>query len=364
MNKLFTLAIVCLLFAGCRESAPPTSSEVPVPVHIVGITPASGGGTIQVAGLVEPKLEADLAAQIVAPVAAVTKREGDHFHKGEVLVRFHAPALDANVAQANAALSGAEKQAAVASSQEKLAAETLQRYAQLRERHSVTPYERDQIQAQAATAHAQQQGADAQVAAARSNLEALRASASDATLYAPFDGVVTKRMVDPGAMATPGLPLLHVQSAGERDVAFSVPDNAAASLKVGSIVLVTLAGGNPLKAAVAHISPAGSPGSHSFAVKADLPVSTSLNTGTVVQVLLPSGHQVSRILIPLQAVVQQGGLDAVLIATADSHAQIRYVTLGTTAADTTEVLSGLRNGDRILAKGDIGLAGRKIEVQP
>ena len=364
MNKVLTFAIVCLLFTGCRKSTLPPTAEQPLPVHAISIQPANKDGTIEVAGVVRPRLEADLAAQIVAPVAVVTKRVGDSFRRGEMLVRLHSPALDANVAQANAALNSAEKQEAVAATQDKLAGGTLGRYSQLRQRHSVTPFELDQVEAQASTAHAQQQGAQAQTAAARSMLAAQRANASNAVLYAPFDGVVTKRMVDPGAMATPGLPLLHVQSAGGAEVEFSVPEDLVAAMKIGRDVTVATEDSGHCNATVADISPAGDPGSHSFVVKALLPTSTHWNTGSVVQVFLSSGHRSSSIVVPSQAIVQQGGLDAVLVATADGFAQVRYVTLGMPRNDQTEVLSGLRAGDRVLLQGDLGLAGRKIQVLP
>ena len=367
MNKLFALAILSLVsaFAGCRESPSLALVEQPIPVHTVAIAHASQGASIQVAGVIKPRLETDLASQIIAPVSVITKREGERFRRGDVLVRFHAPALDANVTQANAALSSAEKQQVVAASQEKLAADTFRRYAQLRERHSVTPYELDQVQAQMSTARAQEQGAEAQVVAARSMLAAQRANASDAVIYAPFDGVVTKRMADPGAMATPGLPLLHVQSVDEYQVEFSAPEDLMRSLQLGTVVSIALDGSSFIQARIATISRAGEAGSHLFPVKAALPTSVRWNTGTVVQVFLPTDPEVTRIVVPSQAIVQQGGLDAVLVVTPDNRAQVRYVTLGASpAAGQAEVLSGLWAGDRMLSQGDLGLAGRKIEVQP
>jgi RND family efflux transporter MFP subunit len=281
-----------------------------------------------------------------------------------VLVRLHAPALDASVAQAAAGLGSAEKQEQAASAQERLATDTLTRYAQLRQRHSVTPFELDQIEAQAATAQAQQQGAEAQIAAARSSLAAQRANASDASIYAPFDGVVTKRMVDPGAMATPGAALIHIQSTGAFEVEFSAPEDLAHALKIGGKVSVALDGDTACSAVITNISPAGDAGSHSFMVKAILPNSITWNSGTVVQVLLPTDQKASRIVVPAHAIVQQGGLDAILIATPDGHAEVRYVTLWSSTATEARILSGLASGDRVLLQGDLGLAGRKIEVQP
>ncbi len=364
MNKALTLAIICLLLAGCRRSTSPAIPEQAIPVHVITIASENRGATVQLTGIVKPRMEVDLASQIVAPVAAVTRREGDHFRRGEVLVRFHAPALDADVAQANAAVTSAEKQETVASDQEKLAADTLQRYAQLRQRHSVTPYELDQVQEQAAAAQAQHQGAEAQVAVAKSTLAARQANDSDAAIYAPFDGVVTRRMVDPGAMATPGVPLLHVQSTGNFEVEFSVPEDLIGSLRIGAGVPVALDGGRPLQATIATISPAGDATSHSFVVKAALPPSASWSTGTVVEILLASGARAASISVPVRTIVQQGGLDAVLIATPDSRAQVRYVTLGAAVGNQTQILTGLRSGDRVITQGGLGLAGRNIEVLP
>ncbi len=364
MNKLLSLAAVCFLLAGCHGSTSPTISQAAISVHVITIAIENDAGTVQVAGIVKPRLEADLASQIVAPVAAVTKREGDHFRQGEVLVRLHASALDADVAQANAGVTSAQMQEAVASDQEKLATDTLGRYAQLRERHSVTPYEVAQIQEQAAAAYAQHQGAEAQVVAAKSMLAARLATRSDAMIYAPFDGVVTRRMVDPGAMATPGVALLHVQSVGENEVEFSAPEELMGFLRVGSELPVSLNRDGAVRARIATISPAGDAGSHSYLVKAALPASASWNAGAVVEVLLPSGNQPASISVPLRTVVQQGGLDAVLLATPDGYAQIRYVTLGGSTGHRIQVLSGLRPGDRVLSQGELGLAGRRIEVRP
>ncbi|MES2393462.1 MAG: efflux RND transporter periplasmic adaptor subunit [Acidobacteriota bacterium] len=365
--KVFFVPLAVALFvslAGCHQSNEPAASEQAISAPTVVVQASNARQSITVSGTVKAHFEADLAAQIVAPVAVVTKREGDHFRKGDVLVRLHAPALDAQAAQAAASLQSAAKQADAAEVQAKLTAATLERYAQLRERHSVTSYELDQVKAQSAAAAAQQQNAVAQVAAARATLSAQRANAADTVLYAPFDGVVARRLVDPGTMASPGVPLLHLQSVGQEDVEFSIPDSSLSDLRSGSTLRVRTNGTDSIEARVASIAPAGDSASHTFLVKATLPTSSSWNAGTVAQVSLPSHSQGSALLVPNQALVQQGGLDAVMVVASDSRASVRYVTLAGSVGDAIEVLTGLRPGDRILAHGDLGLAGRKIEVRP
>jgi RND family efflux transporter MFP subunit len=366
MKQLLALAVLFMVsaLAGCRDSTPSTPADQTVSAQTFVVSPAKMYEAISVTGVVKPHLETDLAAQIVAPVSSITKREGDHFRRGEVLVRLHAPALAAGVAQAYAALQGVEKQEGAATAQATLAAATSARYAQLRERHSVTPYELDQMKEQNVTAQAQQQNAEALVSAARYALVIQQANAADASLYAPFDGVVTSRLVDPGAMAAPGVPLLRLQSSGATEVEFSAPESLLDSLHVGSNLAVSLSNGSPREARVATIAPAGDAASHSFLIKATLPASSVWRSGTVVQISLPSQRAATRTFIPSRAVIQQGGLDAVMAIDTKGQATVRYVTLGATSETQTEVLTGIRPGDRLLLDGTLSFAGKKVEVLP
>lgn len=353
-----------LLLAGCHSTTPASRSEQPaVSAAIFTVVPANGTQNLTLSGVVKPGMEADIASQVMAPVAVVTKHMGDHVRRGEMLVRLHAPALEAGVAQASAAVLSAEQQDAAAQTEATLAADTLTRYQQLRERHSVTPHELEQVEAQNNAALARQKTAASQVKVAQQALAAQRANAADAVLLAPFDGVVTERSVDPGAMASPGTPLLHLQSSGPSEVQFAVPDDVIARLRLGQVISVQAAPNTPTApAAISNISPAGDASSHSFLVKAVLTKSSAWLAGTVVNVSLPTTRKAVNIVVPVSAVAEQGGLDAVLVV-ADGHAEVRYVNLGGRQAEDVEVLSGLRAGDRILTDGDLNLAGRRIEVR-
>jgi len=363
--NVIAVPLLLLLLSGCKSTVPTEQQQPSIPAQVFVVFPQSSQGGTRVSGVIKPSVEADIAAQLTAPIAAITKREGDHVRRGEVLVRLHAPALQAGVAQAKAALTSAQQQRIAAETQSKLAADTLARYQQLRSRHSVTPHELDQIQAEHVAAQAQQETAAAQVAVAEAALAVQRANAADAVLVASFDGVVTRRFADPGALAVPGSPLLHVQASDRAEVQFSLPEDSLGSLRPGSSIEV-FAGdsGSSVKALVSNISPAGDVASHSFLVKATLPANEKWNTGTVVSVLLPSTQSGLTLWVPSTALIQQGGLDGVLVLRSDNRTEVRYVTLGRKTADSVQVLTGLQTGDRILTHGDLTLAGRTIEVHP
>jgi RND family efflux transporter MFP subunit len=363
--SVIAVLLMLLFLSGCRSTVPTEQQQSSIPAQVSVVSPQDSRGGTSISGVIRPSVEADIAAQLTAPIAEITKREGDHVRRGEVLVRLHAPALQAGVAQANAAVTSAEQQQTAAETQSKLAADTLARYQQLRSRHSVTPHELDQIQAQSAAAQAEKQTAAAQVAVAEASLAAQRANAADSLLVAPFDGVVTRRFADPGSLAVPGSPILHMQSRDRAEVQFSLPEDSMRSLRPGSSVEV-LAGDSDssVKAVVSNISPSGDIASHSFLVKATLPASKQWNTGTVVSVLLPSTQSGASLWVPSTSLIQQGGLDGVLVLRSDNRAEVRYVTLSRKTADSAQVLTGLQAGDRILTHGDLALAGRTIEVHP
>ena len=363
--SVIAVLLMLLFLSGCRSTVPTEQQQSSIPAQVSVVSPQDSRGGTSISGVIRPSVEADIAAQLTAPIAEITKREGDHVRRGEVLVRLHAPALQAGVAQANAALISAQQQRTAAETQSKLAADTLARYQQLRSRHSVTPHELDQIQAQSAAAQAERQTAAAQVASAEAALGVQRANAADTVLVAPFDGVVTRRFADPGSLAVPGSPILHMQSSDHAEVQFSLPEDSLSSLRPGASIEVLAGDSEPsIKALVRNISPSGDLASHSFLVKATLPAIKQWNTGTVINILLPSTQSGLSLSVPTTALIQQGGLDGVLVLRSDNRAEIRYVTLGRRAADTVQALTGLQAGDRVLAHGDLALAGRTIEVRP
>ncbi len=352
-------------FRGCRSAPPAERASPPVPVRTVVVGRTSSGSAIAVPATTRPLLEADVSAQIIAPVETVTKREGDRFRRGDVLVRLQAPALRAAESQARGALESALRMQDQATAQAQLAADTLSRYSQLRERRSVTPYELDQKKTERLTALDVQQAAAARVAAARGALASKQADAADAVVRAPFDGFVTRRLVDPGILATPGTPLLHLQSSGQLELVFNIPEMSLHTLRVGSVVAVA---SDPhaasVSAVVTEIAPAADPTSHSFFVRAKLPLSANRQPGTVLQVLLPEQAPASSMFIPDPSIVHQGGLDAVLIVGTGQRAAVRYVTLGRTQGSAIEVLTGLHAAERIILEPSLEMAGKRVEVLP
>jgi RND family efflux transporter MFP subunit len=183
-------------------------------------------------------------------------------------------------------------------------------------------------------------------------------------LVAPFSGVVTARLADPGTMAAPGVPLLQVDQAGALQLQASVDESAIAAIHKGMKVPVAIDGGSPgnLTGTVAEIVPAADPTSHSFLVKIDLPSSTPTRAGTYGTAMFANGTR-QAILIPRSAVVSRGSLSCAYVLDSQRIAQLRYLTLGAPQGDLVEVLSGVSAGEKLVdAPSDRDIAGKRIEA--
>jgi RND family efflux transporter MFP subunit len=185
-------------------------------------------------------------------------------------------------------------------------------------------------------------------------------------LRAPFDGVVTERRVDVGAMASPGVPLLTVDRAGALRLEVTVDESLLAGLRQGAALPVRIPalGTEAIEGRVARIVPAADAASHSFLVKIDLPPSKDLRAGMYATAQIPTGTK-QAILAPRSAIVLRGSLPCAYVLDVNGVAQLRYMTTGATHGNNVEILSGIAAGEKLVDDpGDRELAGKRIEVQP
>jgi RND family efflux transporter MFP subunit len=274
-------------------------------------------------------------------------------------------ALRASVDQAQAGVKAAQEQQAAAQTDAKLAASTLDRYRQLQAEKSVSPQEMDEVAQRAAAASARLEAVRSQTDAARAQETGAHTMLGYTRLVAPFAGVVTARMADPGTLASPGVPLLQVDQAGALQLQATVDESAIATVRKGMKVQVAIDGASTADIAgtVAEIDPAADPSSHSFTVKIDLPSSTQLRAGMYGTAEFANGVR-QAIVIPRSAVVSRGSLVCAYVLDAQGIAQLRYLTLGAAPGDFVEVLSGVSPGEQLVdVPSDRDLSGKRIEVQ-
>jgi RND family efflux transporter MFP subunit len=185
-------------------------------------------------------------------------------------------------------------------------------------------------------------------------------------IVAPFAGVITARMADPGTMAAPGVPLLQIDQSGILQLQVTVDESLITAIRRGMKVEVAAdgAGSSAISGTVAEIQPTADAASHSFLVKIDLPPSTSLRAGMYATASFPKGVR-QAIVIPSSAVVTRGSLICTYVVDSQGIAQLRILTLCAKHGDLVEILSGLAAQEKVVdMPGDRDLAGKRIEVQP
>lgn len=185
-------------------------------------------------------------------------------------------------------------------------------------------------------------------------------------IRAPFAGMVTARMADPGTLAAPGVPLLQVDSAGPLQLQTTVDESAIGAVRVGMKIQVDVDSAPSAAATgtVSQIVPAADPASHTFLVKIDLAASKQLRAGMYGTAEIPTGSH-RAILAPSSSIVMRGSLPCAYVLDGNGIAQLRYVTLGSSHGELVEILSGISAGEKLVDKPeDRDLAGKRIEVQP
>jgi RND family efflux transporter MFP subunit len=170
-------------------------------------------------GLVVARRESALGFERGGRLETVIADIGDRVEAGDVLARLDTRALRAQIAAADAQTAEADAQVA-------LARDTQARQATLLERGHISQQRFDETATQTLAAAARR---DAAAAAA----DALRVELDLAVMTAPFDGVVTARLADEGAIAAPGQPLFTLVEAEALEIRVGLPAEAAALLSPG-----------------------------------------------------------------------------------------------------------------------------------
>jgi RND family efflux transporter MFP subunit len=372
---IFIAAVFAMLFvtAGLTScsSEQKQAAVPPETVNGVALMPVSRTtvpDVVESVGTVHAGESAKIAAQMMGNIVAVNVHEGDHVRRGQILAVIDDSQPRAVLERAQAAVSAADHGAAAAESDYGLAQSTLKRYEELYSKKSVSPQEFDEIKARAQGASARRDMAGSGQAQAQAALSQARTSLEYTRVRAPFDGVVTERKVDSGALAAPGMPLLTIEGSGRFRLEANVDETSLRDVKMGETVRVAIdaLGGDQsaIEGKVVQIVPAADPASRSFIVKVELPATANLHSGLFGRAYFPRGKRES-LLVPQTAVMDRGQLQGVYVLGQDNIANLRYVTLGKRTGDQqVEVLSGLQPGETLVADpGQRDLAGKRISSQ-
>jgi RND family efflux transporter MFP subunit len=367
-SVLFSVFLIVVIagFTGC-SGEPQHQTSVPETVHnipVLAIHPTNLPDLLEVTGTVRAAQTSQLASQVMGNIVDIRVYEGDHAQRGQVLAIIDDAQMRAAVDRAIAAEAAAQQDVAGAESSLVLAESTLKRYQTLYDRKSVSPQEYDEVKGRYQAALARRDMTRASQAQAKAALEQARTTLEYTRIRAPFDGVITEKKMDVGAFASPGLPLFTIEDLRRYRIEVAVNEGDLRYVHTGKDVAVALDAleGVQIKGKVIETVPAADPASRSFLVKVELPSDSRLRSGLFGRAQFVRGERLS-VVVPQSAVVARGQLQGVYVVDRDQIANLRYVTVGKPSGTQVEVLAGIQDGERLVAKpGDLELAGKRIEA--
>lgn len=341
-----------------------TGATLPL-VNVSRVTRSAGNSTLVLPGNIQAVTEAPILARATGYIRKRYVDIGDRVKSGQVVAEVEAPELDQQILQANAVIEQAKssvQQAEAAIQQgranENLARLTAGRMTNLLGRGVISKQDNDNAQAQYA---AQQANVEAlskaasamrsSVTAAEANLARLNQVKTYQTVRAPFEGVITLRNVDTGALVNEGSTLLfRIAQTGTMRIYINLPQTDSENVKVGQQAIISIAErpGRNYPGTVTRTSNALDPATRTLLTEVQVQNSDgSLMPGMFAQVDLTMPRKFPPLLIPGDTLVVRSDGPQVAVVSSDGLVHFTRIQLGRDFGDRLEVLSGLEEGQRL-----------------
>ncbi len=282
-----------------------------------------------------------ISSRVMGYVRSVDVHEGQTVKSGDTLLTIDSTDVTGAISQAQAAVNKAW--AALAD-----AKNNYERYANLYKENAVPKQMFEQMQTAYKVAQSNYSAAIAGLKQAKSQLTYVK-------ITAPFSGTITSRSVDPGQMATPGLPLMTLQGSGQKQVEVQLSSQAFATLKLGDPVTVRYTDfqgeQHQFQGTVERMVDATDPVTHTHTVKIGVPENVNVRSGNYVIVQIAVAHETG-MLVPLTAIHDRGGIRGVFVLDDQNRAWFRMVRLGHVIDGKQVILSGLVPGERLVTQSD------------
>jgi len=333
--------------------------------------------SLSIAGQFIPYQNVELHAKVAGYIKNIYVDIGDRVHTGEVLAVLEIPELVAQVDEAKAEVHHAEEEIQRAQS-EVLRAEADNvalhaNAARLLNTDKAQPgliaqQELDDATAKDRSSQARVDAAKSALAAAKQQLAVAQAdqqhysALSDyARITAPYDGVVTWRFSDTGALVqagtsnTSGLPVVTVAQINVLRLRIPVPESIAAKVRIGDSADVRVqATGEHFTGKVTRFTDALDPSTRTMQVEIDVPnPNYHLQPGMYADVSLEADSRANALTVPVEAIQRAHGKTNVFVLDGQNRVQRREVEIGVESSNHVEIVTGLHEGERVIV-GNLG----------
>ncbi len=356
MTRAFlTLSAIALLIPGissCRRGDVAHQDEA-ITVRVHTVSQEQAGDQYAYPGAVEGDRKITVSTKVMGTVLSLPLREGARVRAGQIVARIKSDDIAAKRAQVQA--NREEASAAL-----KNVEANYQRVKSLYERKSATKKELDDITAAYEMTQAKLRAIDEME---KEVVDVLRY----ADIVSPIDGVITGRFTEEGNLASPGMPILSIESLGKLKVSMKVPESELAVFTVGTAVTVDVdaaRGAGRLPGVVSEVNGASNQESHDVNVKITLRAAGADVRPGMYATVYAAGPARATVSVPESLLVRRGQLDGLYTLSPAGEAMLRWVRTGKTLANgRVEILSGLAAGESVIVGSDKPLVdGARVGV--
>lgn len=351
---LLLAALLPLLFA-CRNDAETTEPEAALAVSVAPAQMRELASGITVSGPATPVEAMQLGVEVSGlRVTALPVEVGQRVRRGQLLLSVDHRMLDADLAQANAALREAEAGA-------QLARANLSRGESLASQRYISAMQLDELRA------ARTQG-EARLGTARAARDTAALRRSFADLRAPADGIISHRFVQPGQVVAAGTELLRLIRDGRLEWRAQLPASQLAQVNPGDPVRLRADDGSLIDGRVRAVSPGVDADTRTGTLFVDLPrgllESGRVQADAFLEGRIDTGR--ARVLtVPASAVVLRDGFPSVFSVDDAGVVQQHRIRTGARDNGFIAVEDGLPRGVQVVVEGAGFLAdGDRVRVVP
>ena len=370
------LAGAMVLCAGCgkeEETEEETATGTAVEVTDVAAGSMSTENTLN--GKVVAVNEVQVFPLLAGQVQVLNVSEGDTVSKGQTLftvdtstVTSTMSALQQSYSATKTATDRAIESARIGVEQAELAVSNTEALleAGAAAEQDLTKAKQALTQAQAGVAQAQAQQS-ASLAQIQASMDQINKQASLGTVTAPCSGTVTAVNVVQGGMASSAQPGVVIAENGSVEVQVSVAEDVFTGIKSGDTasVLVSAVSAEPMNGTVSALPAAANVQTNLYDVSVSLPSGAKPPIGAFASVTFYTDRRVSTLSVPTECILTGNNNEQYVFTVDESGTTATRVTVttGLVSKTDTEVVSGLKAGDKVVTKGQSYLSdGAAVRV--
>lgn len=359
------LSLLVPVALGLAARAADATAQPPL-IAVAKVSRGELSQTVSFDAELRPFQEIELHAKVSGYLDGLNVDAGDRVKAGQVIGTLEVPELRADLEHAVAAerRSVAEVERALAHAEEAKLAFTRLEATSKSQRGLIAAQELDAAKARAHSAEASLASARESAKVAQADVKKYQTMVGYTRITAPFDGVVTRRHVSPGALIQGGtgggaMPLVRLSQSDLLRVVFPISLSFVSRVKLGDAVEIRIpSAGRNLSGRVARFSRKVETSTRTMEVEADLTnADLSLIPGIYATVVLKLDQKENALVVPVESVSRGKTGATVYVVTGDRKIEERAVTLGVETPARLEIVQGLKEGELLMI-------GSRAQVKP